>query len=72
MTPPADVDEPVPLVRPFVLAHLAEVERGRGKRRVSASGSRIVRDASTAVVTVVLVPNARGVWGFSPALGGRR
>jgi hypothetical protein len=65
-------DNPAPLVRPFILAHLAEVERAKGKRRRSAIGSQIIREVPRAVVTVALVPNGRGVWGFSPASGGGR
>jgi len=56
----------VPLVRPFVLAHLAEVERGEDQQRPLPDGSQIVTGVSSSTVTVVLVPNAHHAWGFSP------
>jgi hypothetical protein len=59
------------LVRPFVLAHFAEVERGEDRRRPLPDGSQIVTGAAAAsTVTVVLLPNARRAWGYSPVPGG--
>lgn len=61
----------VSLVRPFVLAHLAEVERGEGKRRRAADDSQIAA-RSSAMVSVLIIPNARRAWGYSPVSDGGR
>jgi hypothetical protein len=67
---PSENDD-APLVRPFVLAHLAEVERGEGRRRALPDDSQIVTGAAaSSTVTVVLLPNARHAWGYSPVPGG--